>query len=65
METHKRKRIAIMFLVVAMLSLAAAVMPLLKGGDVHVTFLGSAIIWIVISIAVGRGSNSGGKPPTA
>ena len=64
METQKRKRVAIMFLLVAMLSLTAAVLPLIKGGDVNATLLGGAVIWLVISIAVGRGSNGGANRPT-
>ena len=53
-----------MFLLVAMLSLTAAVLPLIKGGDVNATLLGGAVIWLVISIAVGRGSNGGANRPT-
>ena len=65
LETQKRKGVAIMFLLVAMLSLTAAVLPLIKGGDVNATLLGSAVIWLAISVAVGRGSNADAKaPPT-
>jgi len=47
-----------MFMLVAMLSLAAAIIPLTKGRAVNVTVLGSSIVWLAISIAVGRGSGA-------
>ena len=65
MKVRGNRRIAIIFMLVAMLSLAAAIIPLIKGRAVSVTFLGGAIVWLVISIVVGRGSGADANPPRA
>jgi hypothetical protein len=39
---------------VALLSLVAALLPLIKGGNANVTFLGAAVVFFVISVAIRR-----------
>ncbi len=64
MAVRKSRRAAVLFLVVAMLSLLAAVIPLAKGQPVNVVFLGAAVVWLVVSIVVGRSAGPDVRSPT-
>lgn len=59
-----RARVALwMFATVCVLSLVAALIPLLKGKSPNVVALGSAIVWLVIAIATARKSRAARKTP--
>lgn len=62
--SRQSRRVAVGFLVVAMISLLAAVIPLAKGQPVNATLLGAAVVWLVVGIAVGRkaGADVGSRP---
>lgn len=42
------------FLIVAIVSMAAALVPLFKGGSVNVTFLGAAGVFFAVAAAAAR-----------
>ena len=65
MRVRGNRRVAVMFILVAILSLAAAVIPLLKERTVNVTFLGAAIVWLVIAVVVARAPAGNTNPPRA
>lgn len=49
------------FLAVAILSMVAALIPLLKGGAINVTFLGAGVIFFVVAIVTARKARERGK----
>lgn len=63
MPVPRTRLAAFGFMIVGLLSLAAAVLPLAKGRPVNLVFLGGAVVWIVISIVIGRTPGAGAEPP--
>ena len=51
------------FVAAGVLSLIAAVIPMLGGGRLNVTFLALAVVWFVLSGVVARKSRTDATPP--
>jgi hypothetical protein len=59
MAVKKQKLIATGLALVGAVSLLAAVLPAIKGQSLNVTFLGIGVIWLVLSVVVGRKPGGG------
>ena len=55
----RAKATVVLFVVASMLSFLAAVIPMLKGGQLNVTYLGSGFIMLVIAIASAKRARTG------
>ena len=53
------------FIVVSLLSITAALIPVLKGGQMNVTFLGSGVVFLVVAIASAKKARTASKEPPA
>ena len=53
------------FFATAGLSLLAALLPMAKGTQPNVVFLGSAVVFFVVGIVAVRNFNATRKPPTS
>jgi len=51
--------------VVSLLSFIAALIPVLKGGQMNVTFLGSGVVFLVVGIASAKKARTASKEPSA
>jgi len=61
-----RTRVAIwIFAATSVLSLVAALIPILKGGSLNFAFLGIALLWFVIAMAVAKQSRKAKNTPPA
>ncbi|MGD0579245.1 MAG: hypothetical protein ABSC08_09990 [Bryobacteraceae bacterium] len=54
MAVQKKKLIATGFALVGVVSLAAAVLPAIKGQSLNVTFLCVSVFWLILSAVVWR-----------
>jgi hypothetical protein len=54
MAVQKNKLIAAGFALVGVVSLAAAVLPAIKGQSLNVTFLAVSAFWLILSVVVWR-----------
>lgn len=54
MAVQRQKLIATGFALVGVVSLVAAGLPAIKGESLNVTFLGVGVIWLILSVVVGR-----------
>ncbi len=57
-----RAKVAVgLFTFVSVLSFIAALIPVLKGGRMNLTFLGSGIVWLVIAVAFAKKARTPGS----
>lgn len=53
------------FITAGVLSVVAAVIPMLRGGRLNVTFFALSVVWFVLGAAVAKKNRSNSAPPTA
>lgn len=53
------------FITAGALSVVAAVIPMLRGGRLNVTFFALSIVWFVLAAAVAKKGRTDSPPPAA
>ncbi len=57
MAVQKKKLIATGFALVGVVLVVAAVLPVIKGQSLNVTFLSIGVFWLIFGVVVGRRSS--------
>lgn len=61
----KPKTAVVLFAATSVLSFIAAMIPLLKGGDMNVVFLGVGVVFLVIAVANAKKARATSDVPPA
>lgn len=65
MKVREKKLVPILFALAGVLFLIPAVKSVIKGQPLDVTFIGLAVVCLVLGVVLGRQARGGSGPPSA